>query len=51
MLINATFVLFFDVVNEHSTILLNFEPVTNLVSVAKKQNSSNDIVFIWSDET
>ena len=34
MLINNTFVLFLDVV-EKSTVLLNFEPISHLMSVAK----------------
>jgi hypothetical protein len=50
MLINNNFILFFDVVNDKSTLLLNFEPVTQLLSVAKKQNSSNEMLLTWSDE-
>lgn len=50
MVINNNFVLFFDVLNDHQSILLNFEPISNLLSVAKKQNASNEIQFTWLDE-
>lgn len=49
-MINNNFVLFFDVVNTNSTVLLNFEPISNLISVAKKQSNGNEMLFTWSDE-
>ena len=50
MVVNSNFILFFDVVNQHSTILFNFEPLSNLKSVLKKDQNSDDIMLIWQDE-